>query len=226
MRVLLVDDDVDMLDVSTYALRRHGFDVSAATDGPSALERWRTDRPDLVLLDVNMPRLGGVEVCRAIREQSSTPIIIMSAFNDEDRIVDAFENGADDFVAKPVSYRELAMRIRAITGRRTDAPVIEVSTVARTGDLMVDLSNCEVRKAGQPISLTRLEARALYFLASNAGRIMPSQRLIEAVWEYEGGDSFALKTHISHIRQKLGSIKGQPGYICSVPRIGYKLEAA
>jgi DNA-binding response OmpR family regulator len=180
----------------------------------------------LVLLDVNLPRPSGLEVCRAIRNQSSIRVIIMSAFSNENRIVEAFEHGADDFVAKPVSYKELAMRIRAVTGRRTAAPVLEASTVAHAGDLMVDISNYEVRKAGQPMSLTRLEARALYFLASNPKRVLPSQRLIEAIWEYEGGDPFALKTHISHIRQKLGSARGQPGYICSVPRIGYKLEAA
>jgi DNA-binding response OmpR family regulator len=225
MRVLLVEDDVDMLDVSIYALRRQGFNVTGVVDGPSALERWHKDQPDLVLLDVNLPRLSGMEVCRTIREQSSTPIIMLSALHDENRIVEAFENGADDFVVKPISYRELAMRIRAVAGRRIDGPVVDASTIARAGDLVVDVSNCEVRKAGQPVSLTRLEARALYFLASNAGRVMPSQRLIEAIWEYEGGDPFALKTHISHIRQKLGTGKGEPGYICSVPRIGYKLAA-
>lgn len=226
MRVLVVEDDVDVLDVSMYALRRHGFEVAGVPDGPSGLERWRRDQPDVVLLDLNLPSLSGLELCRSIRQQSTTPIIIISAFDDEDHIVQAFESGADDFVAKPVSYRQLAMRIRAVYSRHTAEPVVDAPTVAAAGDLLVDLSNCEVRKNGQPVPLTRLEARALYFLASNPGRVMPSQRLIEAVWQYDGGDSFALKTHISHIRHKLGTAKGQPGYICSIPHIGYKLQAA
>src|SRR5262245_56558176 len=104
MRVLVVDDDPDVLDVTTYVLRRYGYDVLGVTDGAAALERWQSSRPDLVLLDVNLPRLGGMDVCREIRKQSSVPIIMLTAHDDEDHVVEGFESGADDYVGKPVSY--------------------------------------------------------------------------------------------------------------------------
>ena len=224
MRVLLVEDDAVVLDVTTYALRKYGFEVVAALDGPSAIERWQKDQPDIVLLDINLPRMSGMDVCRAIRENSSTPIIIVSALGDETHIVEAFENGADDFVTKPVSYRELAMRMRALLRRQSDGPTLEAPTVATAGAVSVDLSNCEVHASGKLERLTRLEARTLYFLVANAGRVVTSSRLIELVWDYEGGDTFSLKTHISHIRRKLGLVKGQPGSISSVAHVGYRLE--
>jgi DNA-binding response OmpR family regulator len=226
MRVLLVEDDVDMLDISSYALRKHGYEVIGVTDGATALHRWETEQPDIVLLDVNLPTMSGMDVCRAIRKRSSTPIIIMSSFGDEAHIVEGFENGADDFVTKPVSYRELGMRMRAILQRKSDTPTLATSTTIVAGNLCVDLANCEVRIAGELVGLTRLEARALYFLVSNVGHVVQSQRLIELIWNYDGGDAFSLKTHISHIRHKLGVANGTGVCITSVPRIGYRLEAA
>src|SRR5215216_154807 len=114
MRVLLAEDDVDILDVTTYALRKYGFTVTGVTDGAAALERWHTEQPDLVLLDVNLPTMSGMEVCKQIRQKSPTPIIMVTALRDEDRVVEGLENGADDFVSKPVSYRALAMRMRTV----------------------------------------------------------------------------------------------------------------
>lgn len=226
MRVLLAEDDIDMLDVTTYALRKHGYDVIGVTDGAAVMERWRKEQPDLVLLDVNLPNQSGMDVCRAIRAQSNTPIIMVTAMGAEAHIVEGFECGADDYVSKPVSYRELAMRMRAILQRRGCEHMVESSTVAESGELWVDLSAHDVRKAGASVRLTRLEARILYFLLANAGRIVPTDRLIEFVWNYDGGDAFALKTHICHIRQKLGIAKRHAGYISSVPHVGYTLEAA
>jgi len=226
MRVLLFEDDTDMLDVTAYALRKCGYDVIGVADGASAVERWRRERPDLVLLDVNLPHMSGFDICREIRKQSSLPIIMVTASGDDTHVVEGFESGADDYVVKPVSYRQLAMRMRAVMERRRDGPMVESSAVAKSGDLRVDLSAHEVRKADVPLRLTRLETRVLYLLASNPGRVVQTDRLIEFVWSYEGGDSFALKTHICHIRQKLNLIKGHPGYISSVPHIGYLLETA
>jgi DNA-binding response OmpR family regulator len=226
MRVLLFEDDTDLLDVTAYALRKHGFDVVGVADGAAAVERWQRERPDLVLLDVNLPHVSGFDICRAIRKQSSTPIIMVTAAGDEEHVVEGFESGADDYVVKPYSYRQLAMRMRTIAERRTDAPMQETSTLAESGDVRVDLSAHEVHKAGVAVRLTRLETRILYFLVSNAGRVVQTDRLIEFVWNYEAGDSFALKTHICHIRSKLKLIKGQPGYIVSVPQVGYMLETA
>lgn len=226
MRVLLAEDDIDMLDVTTYALRKYGYDVIGVTDGAAIMKRWQKEQPDLVLLDVNLPGTSGMDLCREIRRQSSTPIIMLTAMGDEPHILEGFDCGADDYVSKPVSYRELAMRMRAVMQRHIGAHVVESSTVAESGDLCADLSAHEVRKAGIAVRLTRLEARILYFLLSNAGHIVTTERLIEFVWNYEGGDVFALKTHLCHIRQKLDIAKGDAGYISSVPHVGYTLKAA
>ena len=226
MRVLMVEDDPDILDVTAYALRKYGYDVQGVTDGAVAFERWESSRPDVVLLDVNLPHVSGMEVCRKIREQSSVPIIMVTAHDDEERMAEGFESGADDYVGKPFSHRILAMRMGTVLRRHAEGPVLQSRTAAEAAGITVDLDAHEVRKHGVAVRLTRLEARILYHLVSNAGRVLPTDRLIELVWNYEGGDAFALKTHISHIRQKLGVQKGQPGYIGSVPHIGYRLETA
>src|SRR5215207_2921619 len=185
MRVLLAEDDTDMLDVTAYALRKHGYEVSGVTDGAAAVERFRKEQPDVVLLDVNLPNKSGMEICREIRSLSSTPIIMVTAVGDETHIVEGFECGADDYVNKPVSYRELAMRMRAILQRSRGVPVVESGSVAQSGDLSVDLDAHEVRKAGAPVRLTRLETRILYYLLSNAGRVVATDRLIDLVWNYD-----------------------------------------
>jgi DNA-binding response OmpR family regulator len=226
MRVLLIEDDTDLLDVTAYALRKYGYDVVGVADGATAIERWQREEPDLVLLDVNLPHMSGFDICREIRKQSSVPIIMVTAAGEDAQVVEGFEAGADDYVVKPYSYRQLAMRMRVVTERRTDAPMRESSTLAESGDVRVDLSGHEVHKGGIAVRLTRLETRILYLLVGNAGRVVPTDRLIEFVWNYEGGDSFALKTHICHIRRKLKLIKEQVGYISSVPQIGYVLETA
>jgi two-component system response regulator MtrA len=226
MRVLLGEDDHDMLDITSYALRKYGFEVVGASDGTAVLERWRAEQPDVILLDVHLPGVSGMDVCRQIRSESSIPIVMLTALNDEAHVVEGFESGADDYVAKPVSYRALAMRLRTILQRRTPDSVLQTSSVVESGDLRVDLEGHDVRKASVPVRLTRLEVRILHFLVANAGRVLQTERLVELAWNYEGGDAFALKTHISHIRQKLGLIKGQSGYIRSLPHVGYTLEAA
>jgi DNA-binding response OmpR family regulator len=225
MRVLVAEDEPMLLDVTTYALRKFGFDSDGVTDGVTALERWQSGNYDLALLDVMLPNLSGLEVCREIRQQSeSTPIIMVSALSQEDQILAGFESGASDYVTKPVSYRILATRMRNLLQRERGREFVGSTVVAQSGDIWVDLEAYEVRKARETLRMTRLETRILYFLVSNAGRVLTTDRLIELAWEYEGGDAFSLKTHISHIRQKLGIQKGEPGYIASAPHIGYRLE--
>jgi two-component system alkaline phosphatase synthesis response regulator PhoP len=227
MRVLIAEDEPMLLDVTTYALRKYGFDSDGVTDGPTALQRWESGNYDLALLDVMLPGMNGLEVCREIRKQSSSaPIIIISALSQEEQILAGFDCGASDYVTKPVSYRILATRMRALLQRQTGKEFVQPTLSIHSGDLLVDLESYEVRKAGEPVRLTRLETRILYILASNAGRVLTTDRLIEFAWNYDGGDAFALKTHISHIRQKLNINKGEPGYISSAPHIGYRLERA
>lgn len=224
MRVLMVEDDPDVLDITTYALRKYGFEVQGVTDGKAAFERWQELRPDLVLLDVNLPGASGMEVCRQIREQSAVPIIMVSALDDEDHMAEGFDSGADDYVGKPFSHRILAMRMGSLLRRQNDGPLLQPTQAADAAGIFVDLDAHEVRRDGVAIRLTRLETRILFHLVRNADRVLSTDRLIELVWNYEGGDAFALKTHISHIRQKLGVQKGLPGYISSVPHVGYTLE--
>jgi len=226
MRALVAEDNTDFLDVTLYALRKYGFEADAVTDGAAALERWKTGRYDIALLDIRMPGMSGLEVCREIRKDSSAPIIMVTALSDDDEVVEGFDCGANDYVTKPVSYRVLAARMHNLLERQAGREMVRSTTTAQFGDITVDLETHEVHKSGELIRMTRLETRILYFLGSNAGRVLPTDRLIELVWEYDGGDAFTLKTHISHIRQKLGINKGEPGYISSAPHIGYRLETA
>jgi DNA-binding response OmpR family regulator len=224
-RVLVAEDETMLLDLMMYALRKFGFEPDGVTDGEAALARWESGDYDLVLLDVMLPKKSGLDVCREIRNRSQTvPIIMVTALSQEHQVIDGFESGASDYVTKPVSYRILATRMRNLLQRETGREIVQSSLVAHSGDISVDLEAYEVHKDGEPIRLTRLETRILYFLASNAGRVLTTDRLIELAWEYDGGDAFALKTHISHIRQKLGIKKGEPGYISAAPHIGYRLE--
>jgi len=227
VRVLLAEDDTDLLDLTTYALRKYGHEVVGVTDGERALERWQTEQPDFILLDVNLPGISGMEICRKIRKQSSTPIIMLTAMSDEEHMVQGFECGADDYLSKPFSYKQLAMRMRAIAQRSGSGQAeVNESMVARAAGITVDLNSFEVSVGDRTMRLTRLETRILYFLVSNAGRVLPADRLIDLAWNYEGGDGFSLKTHISHIRQKLGILKGEPGYITALPQVGYTLNNA
>ncbi len=224
MKVLVVDDDLELLDITSYALRREGFNVISATDGAQALRRWESDQPDVVVLDATMPNMTGFEVCRQIRKGSQTPVIMLTALQNEEHVVEGFQSGADDYVIKPFSHRLLAMRIRAVyrrgSGQRQSA---EPSRELRLGELSLDLESHEVRHGGREIRLTPTEFKLLYMLAANAGRVVPSTRLVDYAWGYNDGDESLLKTHISHIRKKLGMPNEDVGNITVLPRVGYKL---
>ena len=140
MRVLLFEDDTDVLDLTAYALRKYGYNVVGVPDGALAMERWTKEQPDFVLLDVNLPTISGFEICREIRKRSSsTPIIMVTAAGDDDHVVEGFESGADDYLVKPISYRQLATRMRVVMERHADTPFYDASTVAESGDIWVDL---------------------------------------------------------------------------------------
>ena len=231
MKILVADDDPDLLDVTTYALRRHGYNIVTATDGIQAVERCEDERPDLMLLDIGLPRLNGFEVCRRIRERSSIPIIMLTARNDDDNVVQGFLTGADDYVTKPFSHRQLAARIRAVLNRTHGGLTPEPEGDLTVGSLRLDLHSHEVNIRGErTVRLTPLEFRVLYMLAINEGRVVSSSRLVEYAWGYEGGEASLVKTHISHVRQKLGLEKSRPEgerpgdiRIRTVPWVGYSL---
>ncbi len=223
LKVLMVDDDADLLDLTTYALRREGYTVLGAVNGQQALGRWTTDTPDVVLLDANLPKLNGFEVCRRIRQESQTPVIMLTGLDDEEDVLRGFRAGADDYVTKPFSARQLAARIRAVLRRCRVDSFQEPTSEIRVGDLVLDLQTHEATKAGHVVELTPLEFRITYLLAMNVGRVIPYSRLVDYAWGYEGGDSSLLKTHICHIRQKLNLSTGRVGGIRAVSGVGYSL---
>jgi DNA-binding response OmpR family regulator len=224
VKILLVDDDTDLLDVTAYALRREGFNVIVATDGMQALRRWQSDEPDLVLLDVGMPRMSGLEVCRKIRQVSPTPVIMLTAAGDEEHVVQGFRHGADDYVTKPFSPKQLALRIRAVMRRSSGQPVVETERVLQVGVFTLDLEAHQVTKSEEVIQLTPLEFRIFHMLAINEGRVVTFTRLVEYGWGYDGGEPAMLKTHISHLRKKLKLESGQPGYIQVLHGVGYVMS--
>jgi DNA-binding response OmpR family regulator len=223
VKALIIDDDVDLLDVMTYALRREGYEVIGAADGLQALDRLRNDMPNIVVLDIRLPRLNGFEVCRRIRHISEVPIIMVTARGEEHDVLRGLQLGADDYITKPFSLKQLAARMETVLRRcKTDQYQRAVSEV-RAGDLVLSLQTHEVTRGGAPIQLTPLEFRILYLLAMNEGQIIPYTRLVDYAWGYEGGDANLLKTHICHIRQKLNLPLEGEGAIRSLPTVGYTL---
>ena len=205
MKVLVVDDDADLLDLVTYALRREGYDVLAAVDGQQALARWEQEGPDIVLLDGTLPKLDGFEVCRRIRHGGKTPVIMLTARDEEQDVLRGLQVGADDYVTKPFSAKLLAARMKAVLRRCSGDPYRQAVSQVRVGELALDLHSHAVVQGGRPVQLTPLEFRILYLLAMNEGRVIPYSRLVEYAWGYYDEDnSSLLKTHICHIRRKLG----------------------
>jgi DNA-binding response OmpR family regulator len=223
MRVLLADDDADIVDITAYALRRHGFMVSVAADGSQALQMWRASSPDVILLDARMPKINGFDVLRTIRQESDTPVIMVTARNDEEDIIRGLDLGADDYVVKPFSPRQLAARIRSAT-RRLRLSTPEAITELHVADMTLDVESHEVTRDGTTIRMTPIEFRILYTLMLNAGRVVASSRLIENTWGFDGGDTNMLKTHICHVRKKLGRAPGTSGYIKGMTGVGYIME--
>jgi DNA-binding response OmpR family regulator len=226
MKVLLVDDDADLLDLMHYALRREGYTVTTAMDGQQALQRWEAERPDIILLDGSLPKLDGFEVCRRIRHESETPVIMLTARDEEADIVRGLQLGADDYVTKPFSAKVLAARMKSVLARRSKGE--DVQPRVQAGDLVLDLESHEVTKGGVPAQLTPLEFRILYLLAMNEGRVVSYSRLVQYVWGYDDDErsSGLLKTHVSHIRRKLRLPSTGPGSIRAVLGAGYSLVRA
>jgi DNA-binding response OmpR family regulator len=226
MKVLVVEDDVDLLDLVIYALRREGFTAIPALDGAQALYQWEAENPDIILLDANLPKLNGFEVCRRIRHESSTPIIMLTARDDEEDIVRGLQLGADDYVTKPFSAKQLGARIKAVLRRSRKDPYTQVASELKVGNLVLDVQSNETLRDGVPIEITPLEFRILFMLAMNANRVIPYSRLVEYAWGYDRGDANLLKTHVCHLREKLHMPISEQTGIKAVPGVGYKLVFA
>jgi DNA-binding response OmpR family regulator len=220
VKVLIVDDDPALLDVLSFTMRRAGYEVSVAHDGQNALEHWQTDSPDLIILDLNLPKMDGFAVCRWIRTRSEVPIIFLSVRDEEEDIIDGLKLGADDYVVKPFSPRELVARADAVLRRVSTSQ--EASETVAAGDFVLDPSCNELRTGkGTVLPVTRLEARLLEILMTNAGRVVGAETLIDHVWGPAGGDRKMLKQLIYRLRRKIEPDIEQPGYIETFSNIGY-----
>ncbi|MPZ86001.1 MAG: response regulator [Actinophytocola sp.] len=221
MRVLLVEDDAVIREATQLALERHGFAVTVAGDGLAGLTSFRADRPDVALLDLMLPGMNGVSLCRQIREEGSTPVIMMSARADPIDVVLGLEAGADDYVTKPFDSTVLVARIRAVVrrmGRAAPLPRPD-GAVKAFGELEVDRDALEVRLAGRPVELTPTELRLLLCFVDSPGTVLTRDVLLEQVWDYQwGGDSRVVDVHVQRLRTKIGQ-----DLIETVRGFGYKL---
>ena len=223
MKALVVDNDRVLADVVAFTLRREGFEVILAYDGATGLQRWQETQPDLVVLDVNMPKMDGFEVCRQIRAQADTPILLLTVRGEEDDIVAGLELGADDYIVKPFSPRQLVARAKAVLRRAGGRPApLELAV----GDLRLVSNKREVYcgDQGEPVALTHLENRLLECLMINAGRVLTFDSIIDHVWGPAAADRDMLRQLVHRLRSKIEPDVSNPVYIQTVPGLGYGLN--
>ncbi|MEU4130628.1 two-component system response regulator CseB [Streptomyces wuyuanensis] len=226
--VLFVEDDDVIREATQLALERDGFAVTAMPDGLAGLEAFRANKPDIALLDVMLPGLDGVSLCRRIRDESTVPVIMLSARADSIDVVLGLEAGADDYVTKPFDGAVLVARIRAVLRRFGHAGGVSGDTdepgergVLTFGDLEVDTEGMEVRRDGRPVGLTPTEMRLLLEFSSAPGTVLSRDKLLERVWDYGwGGDTRVVDVHVQRLRTKIGQDR-----IETVRGFGYKLKA-
>jgi DNA-binding response OmpR family regulator len=223
-RVLVVDDEPMVREVLARYLSKEGFDVDIAADGEAALTAFERARPDLVLLDLMLPAVDGFDVFRRMQASGRPPVIMLTARGDEvDRIL-GLEMGADDYVAKPFSPREVVARVRAVL-RRSGSPGRPTAGVLEFGDLVVDGRRREVRVGGRQIRMTPKEFDLLYFLASHPGTTFTRTELLEEVWDFAwDGDSSTITVHIRRLRTKLEDDPGRPRHLVTVWGVGYRFD--
>ncbi len=227
--VLLVEDEDSFVDALTVGLKREGFDVSVAKDGAEALAVFDDLQPDLVLLDVMLPKVSGIDVCRQLRGRSNVPIIMVTAKGSEIDTVVGLEVGADDYVTKPYRLRELVARMRAVLRRRRDdegAAALPSDDVVSVGDVTVDHQRHEVTVRGEEVRLPLKEFELLALLLENAGRVLTRDTLIDRVWGSDYvGDTKTLDVHVKRLRGKIEEDPASPVRIVTIRGLGYKYEA-
>ncbi|MFE2070746.1 response regulator [Streptomyces sp. NPDC059467] len=226
-RVLLIEDDPAVREGARLALRRQGQDVAAAATGEEGLDRLRSFRPDVVVLDLMLPGMSGLEVCRRIRADSQVPIIMVTARGDDVDIVVGLETGADDYVVKPVQARVLEARIRAVLRRVEQAPSPDgaVPVVETYGELRIDRAGLTVTCQGAAVPLAPSELRLLLTLSASPGQVFSRQQLLEAVWEHSyHGDARLVDACVKRLRTKMGEPPRHPRYIETVRGFGYRFH--
>ena len=223
-RILIVEDEISFSDPLSYLLRKEGYDVAIAATGPEALAEFERSSTDLVLLDLMLPGLSGVDVCRSIRQRSSVPIIMLTAKDSEIDKVVGLEMGADDYVTKPYSSRELLARIKAVLRRRQEPEDLLPSTL-EAGPVRMDVERHVVLVEGEHTPLPLKEFELLEMLLRNAGRVLTRMQLIDRVWGSDYvGDTKTLDVHIKRLRAKIEPDPAKPVYIVTVRGLGYKFD--
>jgi DNA-binding response OmpR family regulator len=225
-RVLVIEDDPNVADVVARYLQREGFAVESVGDGRLGLERALRDPPDLVVLDLMLPGMDGLEVCRRLRALAPVPVIMLTARDDESDRVIGLELGADDYVAKPFSTKELMARVRAVLRRANGPLALRVDTAALLvdGDLTVDVAAYEAKRNGTTVMLTPREFELLAFLMRHPRQAFRREQLLEEVWGYRYGDTSTVTVHVRRLREKIEVDPGAPIRIATVPGIGYRWE--
>jgi two-component system KDP operon response regulator KdpE len=224
-KILVIDNDAPFIEMANFALTREGFEVFTASNGQEALRTLFVSRPDMVLLDVFMPRIDGWQTCRRIREASDIPILILTGFSrSEDDVIRGLDYGADEYLLKPISNRELAARVRAILRRAELSPSREISPTGIYIDdrLVINIWERKIIVDGKRIRLTPIEFRLFALLVQNAGKVIPHRQLLEKVWGWEYTDDIDyVRVYISHLRQKIETDPAAPQYILTDPGVGY-----
>jgi DNA-binding response OmpR family regulator len=227
-RVLIIEDDPTVAEVVGRYLAREGYLVETAADGADGLRRAISDLPDLVVLDLMLPSMGGLEVCRRLRATTPPiPIIMLTARSEEAERIIGLEAGADDYVTKPFSPRELTARVRAVLRRAAAAANSSGhgnGAVLRAGELEVDLDRHEARLSSEPVPLTAKEFDLLAYLMSHPRRAFRREALLEAVWGFTTGDTSTVTVHIRRLRAKIETDPSSPRHVCTVWGVGYRFE--
>jgi two-component system response regulator RegX3 len=224
-RILIVEDEESFSDPLSYLLKKEGYDVAVTDTGPAALAEFEQNGADLVLLDLMLPGLSGMDVCRQLRQRSSVPVIMLTAKDSEIDKVVGLELGADDYVTKPYSSRELLARIKAVLRRLAEPEELLPSTM-EAGPVRMDVERHTVTVRGEPVALPLKEFELLEMLLRNSGRVLTRMQLIDRVWGSDYvGDTKTLDVHIKRLRSKIEEDPSNPVHIVTVRGLGYKLEA-
>jgi two-component system, OmpR family, response regulator len=229
-KILIVEDDTTLLDVLKYNLEKEGFEVVTAGDGVKALEEVRTEQPSMIILDIMLPNMDGYEVCRIVRSEMTVPILMLTAKAGEIDKVVGLEIGADDYMTKPFSTRELMARIRAllrrsVITRETTAEDVETVPTLKSGNLELDISRHEARVDNRNIDLSPKEFDLLAYLMKHKGKVYNRDFLLKQIWDYEySGDSRTIDVHIRWLRKKIEIDPDHPERIITLRGVGYKFE--
>lgn len=224
MKMLIADPDEEFVNIVAYWLRSRGHQFIIAHNAHEALERWRAETPDLAIIDPTLPESGGTDFCRRLRQSGIGLIMVLTDPTHEDEEVRALEQGADEYLHKPISMRQLQARITALARRGQGLVGAAANTIVAIGPTSINLTHYEVIRNGRHMRLTPIEGRMLQFLLSNAGHVVSANSIIEHIWGYEGTESKLIKTHIHHLRQKIEPDPDQPRFLLTFPAAGYLLR--